>query len=303
MIELPPRCTLAEARSSIGAAAALWATPSVRGKLADQRLWPLIDRPAFLQEGGWLVVAGGGTMIDEAKLFRQTYPAGKLAALPTIWGSGAEASPIAVVNEANHKRIYLNSRLRPDLIIEHPELAVSLPGDRIFAACGDTWAHALEGFLSPLASQELRQDLADLLRRLLVLPLAHHPEWFHVSALAAAGQARSSVGLIHGLAHTLEPMLRDPSWGHAKLCATFLLPVFRFNRTTSTKPGELLAQHFITLDSIDTRLREFFDPPAYATLLPFLADHWTSVIRDRCSRTNCSMVRPADREFFLEFTP
>ncbi len=46
-----------------------------------------------------LIVSGGGSLMDQAKYFRaRLRPELNLVLIPSIWGSGAEASPIAVLN-------------------------------------------------------------------------------------------------------------------------------------------------------------------------------------------------------------
>ncbi len=294
MIELPPRCSLDEAVERLGKKVVVWATPSVRDRLP----WKVAT--ALPADAEWLLAAGGGTLIDRAKIERSTRPGLKLAALPTIWGSGAEASPIAVVNDAGLKTIRVSPDLRPDLIVSHPAFAKSVPAHLIKAACGDTWAHALEGFLSPLASEDLRADLAEVIRRMLALPLAFAPEWFEVSALACAGQSQAGVGLIHGAAHVLElaPGIQS---GHARLCTLLLLPVMRFNSAQSEKWNKLMQAHALPEQEIWKALRALFDAEDFAALRPALAAHWRTILRDPCTRTNAALVRPGDLAFLENF--
>lgn len=294
MIEIPPRCSLDEAVDRLGNNVVVWATPSVRDRL------PWKVSTALPDDAEWLLAAGGGTLIDRAKIARASRPGLKLAALPTIWGSGAEASPIAVQNDGSVKAIRIAADLRPDLIVSHPALAQSLPAHLVKAACGDTWAHALEGFLSPLASDELRVDLADVIRRMLALPLAFSPEWFEVSALACAGQSQAGVGLIHGAAHVLELAPGSQS-SHAKLCTLLLLPVMRFNSAQSEKWSKRMQAHALPEQEIWKVLRALFDATEFAALRPALAAHWRTILRDPCTRTNSALVRPGDLAFLENF--
>ncbi len=294
MIELPPQCNLDEAIERLGGKVVVWATPSVRDRL------PWKVSAGLPDDAGWLLAAGGGTLIDRAKVARATRPGLKLAALPTIWGSGAEASSIAVQNEGSVKAIRIAADLRPDLIVSHPAFAESLPAHLVKSACGDTWAHALEGFLSPLASDDLRADLAEVIRRMLALPLAFSPEWFEVSALACAGQSQAGVGLVHGAAHVLEvaPGIKS---GHAKLCTALLLPVMRFNSTQSEKWSKLMQAHALPEQEIWKVLRALFDAADFAALRPALFAHWRTILRDPCTRTNSALVRPGDLAFLENF--
>jgi len=226
----------------------------------------------------------------------------KLIAVPSIWGSGAEASPIAVRNRNGKKDIRIDPKLLPDARGVWPELAASIPASRARIACGDCWAHSLEGFLSPLAGDPLRQEIAGLLLRMLRLPLAGDPAWYELSARACAGQARSSVGLVHGIAHVLEGLLQAQQpggdWNHAKLCSIFLLPVMRFNAQASGKWQTLLQQYGLPAEAIFGVLRELFDGRAFDLAMPVLSQHWIDILRDPCTRTNSTTVRPSSLDYF-----
>lgn len=187
-----------------------------------------------------LIVVGGGTLIDAAKLWRvQHRPDALLVAIPSIWGSGAEVTPIAVVTSDTGKKITLDNRLTPDVRVVIPELAESLTPEQMKHGCGDSWAHAIEGFCSPLADATLRDELTGVIRQMLALESNKDSRWFHLSALSARGQSRSSAGLIHGMAHVLEPPLRARHWdepfGHARLCSILAWPVTAFNGRHSDK--------------------------------------------------------------------
>lgn len=299
MIERPESVSVDLARERLrGGQVVVWCTPSVADRLRRLVPWPVSTEPPVLSDSAsWLLAAGGGTLIDRAKLLRAHHPQVKLAALPTIWGSGAEASLIAVASENGNKVIRMGPELLPDLIVSHSEFARSASAELMLHACGDAWSHALEGFLSPLGNAESRADLAAVIRTMLTLPLNYTPEWFEVSALAAAGQTRTSVGAVHGIAHVLEGVLL---WPHAKLCSVFLLPVLAFDRANSPK-WPALAEHGLPIDGIFAVLRQLFDREAYRLALPALRSNWSRILRDPCSRTNPALVRPGDITFFESF--
>jgi alcohol dehydrogenase class IV len=289
--------------------AGLWVTPSVRDRvravLPFRVLSPAEPLPAELQT---LIVVGGGNLIDRAKVAaRDRERPVRLIAIPSIWGSGAEASPIVVLDDAGKKTIRIDARYLPDQYIFWPELAESIDPARAREACGDARAHALEGFLSPLASDELRRELATLLQEMQCVPIGNDPRWFSLSARACAGQARSSVGLVHGIAHVLESVLRaaDPGagWGHARLCSTFLAPVMEFNRQASSKWSETLRQYGVGEQAELAALSELFDAEAYRRAVAVLPECWPAVLRDPCTRTNSVLVRPAALEFFRSRVP
>ena len=301
MIKVPDAVPPHMIGDRLGRRVAVVASPSVRDRVAQLLPWPLVrdlaDLPADLDG---LIVAGGGDLIDRAKLLRRGRPALRLAAMPTIWGSGAEASPIAVENTAVGKRIHVDPALLPDLIVTAPELGRTVSSERARHACGDAWSHALEAFLSPLATDSLRVDLALLLREMLTLPLAYDHRWYTVSAAACAAQAQSSVGLVHGLAHTLEPVAPAACRSHAVLCSVCLLPVMRFNQQHSAK-WSLFEQHAVDEHGAFAVLHALFDRERFAAIQPLIAAHWMTVLRDPCTRTNSALVRPGDLAFFESF--
>jgi alcohol dehydrogenase class IV len=203
------------------------------------------------------------------------------------------------------KVIRMDDTFLPDGVVYWPQLAESLPDVLARNACGDSWSHALEGFLSPLADDALRAEIAGLMSEMLDTPLGNSPRWFRLSADACAYQARSSVGLVHGIAHTLEGPLRDAfpedGWGHAKLCATYLWPVMAFDCQADGKANRLLAEHGVTAEDVMKVSRELHDAAAYRQAQPMLIGHWRNILRDQCTRTNVRLVRPADIGFFAKW--
>jgi len=287
----------------------LHASPSVRARVAAELELPLLDSlEALPSAADTVVVAGGGAFIDRAKRFRQgARPGLRLIAIPTIWGSGAEVSPIAVLNGEGGKEIHVGEDLIPDHYVAWPELARSVPPARLRHACGDVWAHALEAFTSPLATDTIRRNAAELIDEMAAFELGYDPRWFEAGAAACLLQARSSVGLVHGFAHVLEAPLAaaQPSagWGHARLCSTFLLPVLAFNRNRSPKVETLAAEYGLDVSRVELLAHALFDAADYGAAMPLAAERWGDIARDRCSRTNCNVVRRDSLEFFQRFSP
>ncbi len=284
----------------------VWVSPSVRARVQATFPWTLAEPGTGLPaDADTLVVVGGGTVIDSAKALRHDHaPHVRLVAIPAIWGSGAEASPFAVLTHPDRKEIRAGDGYLPDVRVVWAALAESVPADLARYACGDSWAHAVEGFLSPLASAELRREIAALMAEMLALPLAVDARWFDVSARACAAQARASVGLVHGIAHTLEPVLRaeQPAagWGHARLCAAYLWPVLAFMRSASSKVADLTRQYSVELARVEQVARALYDTDDYDATLPALQAGWRRVLRDPCTRMSCVLVRNDSLAFFTE---
>lgn len=281
----------------------VWVLPSIRDQVENALDFRVGTVGKASDRTERVIVIGGGTLLDKAKAWRADHsPATRLVAIPSIWGSGAEVSPIVVANVNGRKQIRMGEQFLPDEVAYWPELVGSVPENLAVAACGDSWSHAAEAFLSPLADDGLREEIAQLISRMLSTPLGSSPEWFQLSAAACLVQARSSVGLIHGIAHTLEGRLRelhpDRGWGHAKLCSTFLAPVMAFNMQNNGKANQLLSEFAVDLDSVLQVATELHDVSAYQDALPVLNEQWRIVLRDLCTRTNVRLVRPADIDFF-----
>ena len=284
--------------------AALYASRAVAERAGSRLGLAPADSLDALPDGlDTLVVVGGGRRMDEAKLWRaDNAPGMRLVVIPSLWGSGAEVSPVVALNGAEGKEVRVDARLLPDVRCPWPELADCVPEDTARHACGDTWSHALEGFLSPLADDAVRAELAGAIHHLLDLPIGKDPRWFQASARACRGQARSGVGLVHGIAHTLEvPLRREQpaaAWGHARLCAVFLLPVMSLNRSASQKWSSLLGEHEIAESPVLATLVELFDEEAYDQALTTLESRWEQVLRDPCTRMNSTLVRRTALGYF-----
>lgn len=304
----PVVLSLEQLRRREPSATVIWCVPEVCDAVSREfpfRVLPYPECPPGIRT---VIVIGGGMLIDQAKVWRRdSERAVELVAIPSLWGSGAEASPFAVLNLEGRKHIRMDAGLLPDARAVWPELAQSMPRERARAGCGDVWAHALEGFLSPLADDGLRGELATLLGSMLKASRVDEPRWFEWSAQACAGQARASVGLVHGIAHTLEGVLagtgQPGEWGHARLCALFVLPVMQFNAQTSSKWCELLGRYALPETAIFNALQSVGEPSAYSQVLQALVNNWPAVLRDRCTRTNCTLVRPNSLEFFQRWSP
>lgn len=251
-----------------------------------------------------LITIGGGTIIDFAKVWKnQNNPQMMHIVIPSIWGSGAENSPVAILNVDGKKVIRKGQEFLPDIRIIWDELAENLPYNLVKYACGDVWAHALEGFLSPIANNELRVELAQLIKKLQIMPIENTPQWFELSAEACDAQARSSVGLVHAIAHNLEGPMRarfpNKYFGHAQLCATCLWPVMRFNLQNSDRVQSLFNEYDIDVGKVINILKYLFEREVFNDLIYVLKEKWSLVIRDPLSRMNCTLVRPHHLSYFI----
>jgi alcohol dehydrogenase class IV len=287
---------------------AVWVIPQIKDKIDTSSIG--IDRVIVYPEYPdtqleQLLVIGGGVLIDQAKVWRiEKSPETSLSVVPSIWGSGAENSPIAVLNEGGKKIIHMGKEYLPDERAIWSTLTQGLDVGLLKDACGDVWAHALEGFTSPLATPETREEAAELIKKLADLKLEQHDEWFEMSAQACRVQSRASVGLVHGIAHVLEPILEsspNKGLGHAKLCTTYLSPTLRFNHDHSEKYRLLFKDFDLQFADILACTEALFSQSTYDILKTELEANWLTIIRDPSSRTNSALVRKSSISYFMEY--
>lgn len=286
--------------------AALWTLGFLKDKATAVFALPIIEEHDVPPVGlGTLLVIGGGVLMDRAKYWRaRNSPDTKLIVVPSIWGSGAENSRIAVLNDNGRKAIHVGVEYLPDVRAVWTELAQDIPERLATYACGDVLAHALEGFLSPVGHDDTRLEMAGILNGIVKLPAGNDPAWFEFSARACAGQAATSAGLVHGIAHTLEGLLHekypDRDIGHAQLCSTYLWPVFCLNMKHTDKIKTLFGQYGIGTSHVIDLMKKLYDEELYRIALPILVEHWYRVLREPPSRTNCVLVRSSHIEHFKE---
>jgi len=300
----PEVWTFAQLRAATLESAVVWTVPPLATMVAGVLPYPQVnDLNELNATVKTLIAIGGGVLLDQAKYFRRSQrPNLRLIAVPSLWGSGAENSPIVALNRDAEKRIDIDPAYLPDVRVIWPELAEQAPLPLLQWGCGDVWAHAMEAFLSPLATPELRGELTELIRRLLAVGIGPASTWFELSAQACAMQAQASVGLVHGIAHVLEGALHAANlptpFGHARLCSLYLYPVMRYNQSASEKFARLLNEHNLNAEDILGELRSLYDDDDYDLLLPHLVEHWRAIVRNPLSRANSALVRPNALEYF-----
>ncbi len=74
-------------------------------------------------------------------------------------------------------------------------------------------------------------------------------------------------------------------------------PVFRFNLAGGATRSKLEANG-LAPDALDGVLQSLHDPDLFHRLIPALEATWPEILRDRCTRTNGVLVRPASLGFF-----
>jgi alcohol dehydrogenase class IV len=200
-----------------------------------------------------VLAVGGGSPIDAAKAmiachasgrrpqdldgyFKVRAPVVPFFAIPTTAGSGSEVTVVSVVSDpgAGRKFAIVDNKLVPAAIALDPNLMVGLP-PQVTAATGmDALTHAIESYLSTLATPKTRALSVAATRAIFRdLPracedgrdIAARQSLAVASCLAGLAFTKASVGYVHAIAHQLGPLYHLP---HGYLNAILLPYVLDF---------------------------------------------------------------------------
>lgn len=206
----------------------------------------------------FLVGLGGGSAIDAAKaaaglahesaatsvfLVKQQRASGGIpvVAIPTTSGTGAEATPNAVIRDpaAPVKASIRNGNFLPAIAIVDPELTLSCP-PRVTAYSGlDAIVQAVESFVSihagPLSDAFAFEAFRLLWMNLPVAwkdgsNLSARAACAYGSLMAGIALANARLGAVHGVAHPVGVRWHVP---HGLACAILAPEVFRMNAPCS----------------------------------------------------------------------
>jgi acetaldehyde dehydrogenase/alcohol dehydrogenase len=167
----------------------------------------------------------------------------KLIAIPTTSGTGAEVTAFAVVTDEKTGTKYplADGALIPHVAIVDANLTLSVP-PAVTADTGlDVLAHALEGYVSALAS-DYTDPLALKAIQLVFkyLPrafrnggdLAAREKMHNASTLAGMAFTNAFLGINHSLAHILGATFHLP---HGRANALVMIPVIQYNAALPKK--------------------------------------------------------------------
>ncbi|MDR3673650.1 MAG: iron-containing alcohol dehydrogenase [Holophaga sp.] len=210
-----------------------------------------------------ILAVGGGSSMDAAKamklcqanhchpeklaglwLFASSRKTGlPLFAIPTTAGTGSEATIAAVISNPREQRKYFiaDPKAVPGMAALDPCLMTGLP-PRITAATGmDVLTHAVESFLSTMATPET-DDLARMATRSVMkyLLTAFHEgkdldareRMAVASCMAGMGFTQTGVGYVHAFAHQIGGLYHVP---HGLANAILLPHVLDFSKPSATR--------------------------------------------------------------------
>lgn len=218
-----------------------------------------------------IIALGGGSAIDAAKgmwLFyenpdadpeglklkfmdirKRTYKfpkmgtKAKMVAIPTTSGTGSEVTSFAVITDKvkNKKYPLADYELTPDVAIVDPDLVMSLPKSITADTGMDVLTHALEAYVSVMASDYtdgLAEKAAELVVKYLREAYEHgdnktaREKMHNASTIAGMAFTNAFLGVCHSMAHKIGAEFHLP---HGRINAILLPYVIRYNATEPTK--------------------------------------------------------------------
>jgi len=204
---------------------------------AAKVMWLMYEHPEIEFEGLAM------RFMDIRKRVYELPPLGSKAimvAIPTTSGTGSEVTPFAVVTDERSGIKYplADYALTPSMAIVDPELTLNMP--RKLTAYGgiDALTHALEAYVSVLASEYTNGLALEAIRLLFkYLPSAYKNgasdpkarEKVHYAAtIAGMAFANAFLGVCHSVAHQLGATCHVP---HGLANALMISHVIRYNAT------------------------------------------------------------------------
>ena len=168
----------------------------------------------------------------------------KMVAIPTTSGTGSEVTSFAVLTDKENNKKYplADYELTPDVAIIDPELVLSLPKTVTADTGMDVLTHALEAYVSNMAS-DFTDGPSEKAAELVInyLPRAYtngendkeaREKMHNASTIAGMAFTNAFLGVNHSLAHKIGAEFH---LSHGRTNAILLPYVIRYNATMPTK--------------------------------------------------------------------
>jgi len=163
-----------------------------------------------------------------------------MVAIPTTAGTGSEVTPFAVITDEKSGVKYplADYELTPDMAIIDAELMMNMPKNLTAASGIDALTHAIEAYVSVLASDFTNGQSLEAMRLIFkYLPIVYkegttnikaREKMAHASTLAGIAFANAFLGVCHSMAHKLGATHHIP---HGIANALLINEVIKFNST------------------------------------------------------------------------
>ena len=175
-----------------------------------------------------------------------------MVAIPTSAGTGSEVTPFAVITDEKTGIKYplADYELTPDMAIVDAELMMSMPKGLTACSGIDVLVHALEAYVSVLASEYTNGLALEAIRLVFkYLPQAYNEgatnvkareKMAHASSIAGLAFSNAFLGICHSMAHKLGAFHHLP---HGMANSLVLKEVVRFNATDAPTKQAAFAQY------------------------------------------------------------
>lgn len=227
-----------------------------------------------------ILALGGGSPMDAAKIMwvlyehpevrfedlamrfmdirKRVYPFPKLrnkaimVAVPTSAGTGSEVTPFAVITDEKTGQKYplADYELTPDMAIVDAELMMSMPKSLTSASGIDALTHAIEAYVSVLASEFTNGMALEAIRLIFkYLPIAYsegttnikaREKMAHASSMAGMAFANAFLGICHSMAHKLGAAHHIP---HGVANGLLIESVIRYNAVDNPRKQATFPQY------------------------------------------------------------
>ncbi len=175
-----------------------------------------------------------------------------MVAVPTSAGTGSEVTPFAVITDEKTDVKYplADYELTPDMAIVDAELMMNMPKGLTAASGIDALTHALEAYVSVLASEYTNGQALEAIRLIFkYLPDAYNEgttnvkareKMAHASAMAGMAFANAFLGVCHSMAHKLGSMHHI---AHGVANGLLINEVIRFNAVDNPRKQAAFPQY------------------------------------------------------------
>lgn len=175
-----------------------------------------------------------------------------MVAIPTSAGTGSEVTPFAVITDQQTGVKYplADYALTPNMAIIDAELMMSMPKGLTAASGIDALVHAIEAYVSVLASEYTNGLALEAIRLTFkYLPQAYNEgttnvkareKMAHASSIAGMAFANAFLGVCHSMAHKLGAFHHVP---HGIANALLIDEVIRYNATDAPRKQAAFPQY------------------------------------------------------------
>jgi alcohol dehydrogenase len=220
--------------------------------------------PMDCAKGIGVVVSNSGSIIDFEGIDVVASPVPPLIFIPTTAGSSADVSQFAIITDTarNLKVAIISKMVIPDIALVDPQTTITMAPELTAATGMDALCHAFEAYVSTVSSP--LTDMAALRAVRLIsenlLSACHEPHnmearnnMMMASLMAGLAFSNASLGLVHGMAHSLGGLL---GLAHGECNAILLEKVVQYNYdSVPERYDRLVAEMGEPVDEIEPSLR------------------------------------------------